>query len=75
MNHYLCLYSQLTAVDFKTHNYMSLLSGSNKAGKKATTKGGKAAKGAKPAAQSAKFTAKPVNVARTVIKTGGARGS
>jgi len=52
---------------------MSLLSGSNKAGKKATTKGG--AKGAKPAAQGAKFTAKPANVAKKMVKTGGARGS
>lgn len=54
---------------------MSLLSGSNKAGKKPTNKGGKATKGAKPNAQGAKFTAKPANVARTIIKTGGARGS
>lgn len=54
---------------------MSLLSGSNKAGKKATNKGAKSAKGAKTNAQGAKFTAKPVNVARAIIKTGGARGS
>lgn len=50
---------------------MSLLSGSNKAGKKPT----KGAKGAKPTAQGAKFTAKPLNAAKKIIKTGGARGS
>ena len=51
---------------------MSLLSGSNKAGKKAT----KGNKGAKPAIQGgAKFTAKPLNAAKKIIKTGGARGS
>ena len=43
---------------------MSLLSGSNKVGK-----------GAKPAIQGAKFTAKPLNAAKKIIKTGGARGS
>lgn len=50
---------------------MSLLSGSNKAGKKAT----KGNKGAKPNVQGSKFTAKPLNAPKKIIKTGGARGS